>query len=205
VFVFASLASAADLETIKLKAPNMDAGKNVMQAIKNRSSAHGGFSAKALPDQVVSDILWAAWGISRAEKGMRTAPSPSNKQEIDLYAFTADGVYLYEPKEHQLKQIVAKDLRALTTSGQDFVKVAPLTLLMVRVPERGVDHELGVVWTGVSAGAIVENVYLYSASEGLVNTCRVSYDGPAIIKAMGLPENQMAILAHTIGYPAEEE
>jgi hypothetical protein len=56
-------------------------------------------SAKALHPQVLSNLLWAAFGVNR-EKGSfgkpgRTAASASNSQEIDLYVALPEGAYLY--------------------------------------------------------------------------------------------------------------
>ena len=55
---------------------------------------------RKLPPQVLSNLLWAAFGVNR-ENGPfgqvgRTAASASNSQEIDLYVALAEGVYLYE-------------------------------------------------------------------------------------------------------------
>ncbi|OGA44712.1 MAG: hypothetical protein A3F74_14160 [Betaproteobacteria bacterium RIFCSPLOWO2_12_FULL_62_58] len=43
------------------------------------------FSATALPQQVLSNLLWAAFGIDRPESNGRTAPSARDAQEIDIY------------------------------------------------------------------------------------------------------------------------
>ena len=38
-----------------------------------------------LPQRVLSDLLWAAFGVNRAEGNGRTAPSARDAQEIDIY------------------------------------------------------------------------------------------------------------------------
>ena len=77
-----------DLKPITLPKPEMDGGKSVLAALKERKTTRN-ISAKELPPQVLSNLLWAAFGVNR-EKGSfgkpgRTAASASNSQEIDLY------------------------------------------------------------------------------------------------------------------------
>ncbi len=51
---------------------------------------------------MLSDLLWAAFGINRPSTGDRTAPYWRHVMVIDVYAAMADGVWLYEPKRHSL-------------------------------------------------------------------------------------------------------
>ena len=66
-----------------------------MEALKERQSIRA-FSTKPLPDQVVADLLWAAFGINRPDSGKRTAPSARNWQEVDVYAVMDNGACLYD-------------------------------------------------------------------------------------------------------------
>jgi SagB-type dehydrogenase family enzyme len=198
----ALLAFAAELKSIQLPEPQMDGGKPLFQVLKNRKSERN-FSTKELSNQVLSNLLWAAWGINRPESGRRTAPSAKNRQEVDIYVTTADGVYLYDAKAHQLKQVLAKDLRAATGS-QEFVKSAPVNLVYVVDLSRGAgDEDAAVFRAAISTGCIIQNVHLFCASEGLATVARASVDGPALAKAMGLRDNQRFLMAQTVGYPAK--
>jgi hypothetical protein len=53
-----------------------------------------------LPAQVLSGLLWGAFGNNRPVSGDRTAPYWRHIMVIDIYAAMKDGVSLYEPKEH---------------------------------------------------------------------------------------------------------
>ncbi|HTR44750.1 MAG TPA: nitroreductase family protein, partial [Thermodesulfovibrionales bacterium] len=105
---------------VLLPNPQVDGGRPLMQVLKDRSSSRS-FSSEKLSAQVLSNLLWAAFGINRLDTGKRTAPSAVNWQEIDIYVATADGLYLYEAKSQALKLILPDDIRALT-GRQDFVK-----------------------------------------------------------------------------------
>lgn len=198
----ASLAFAAELKSIQLPGPQMDGGKPLMQVLKNRKSERE-FSTRTLSNRVFSNLLWAAWGINRPGSGKRTAPSAMNKQEVDIYVTTADGVYLYDAKAHQLKQVLAKDLRA-ATGDQEFVGSAPVNLVYVVDLSRGVGEENEAIFcAAISTGCIIQNVYLFCTSEGLATVTRGSVDGPALAKAIGLRTDQRVLMAQTVGYPAE--
>jgi len=59
------------------------------------------YSERPLPLQVLSDLLWAAFGVNRPS-GASTVPSGRHIMVIDVYAVMANGVWLYEPKRHAL-------------------------------------------------------------------------------------------------------
>jgi SagB-type dehydrogenase family enzyme len=172
-----------------------------MQCLKDRQSQRE-FSSDPLPLQVLSELLWAAYGINRPESGKRTAPSAVNWQNIDIYVALADGLYLYEPKEHKLIQLLAEDIRG-QTGTQAFVKIAPLNLIYVadlaKIP-RGTDEDKRF-YSAAHTGFISQNVYLFCASEGLATVVRALINREELAKKMGLRPDQQIILAQTVGYP----
>ncbi|MDI6808861.1 MAG: SagB/ThcOx family dehydrogenase [Candidatus Eisenbacteria bacterium] len=192
---------AQELKSVPLPKPQTDGGKPLMQVLKDRQSSRA-FSTEKLPPQVLSNLLWAAFGVNRPESGKRTAPSAMNRQEIDVYVATADGLYLYDAKAHSLEPVLAQDIRALAGS-QAFVQEAPLNLIYVADYSRmgkSIDEQK-VFYSGAAAGFIGQNVYLYCASEGLATVIRASIDKPALEKAMKLRPDQRVTLAQTVGYP----
>jgi len=197
-FIFSSTLVFAG-EPVKLPAPRMEGGKPLLQALKERKTGRA-FAATPLPDQLLSDLLWAADGVNRPD-GHRTAPSAMNMQEIEIYVATADGLYLYNAKENSLLQVVAGDIRA-ATGKQDFVKGAPVNLVFVAANERmGANPERNMRWAYADAGIIAENVYLFCASEGLATVVRGSFDEKELAAAMKLNPMDFIILTQTVGYP----
>jgi len=200
-FVIFTLATAVASEPkiTKLHKPKMDGGKPLIEVIKNRKSERS-FSEKKISEKILSNLLWAAWGISRPESGKRTAPSAINSQEVDLYISTAEGVYLYDANGHALKQILNKDIRA-KTGEQEWVGSAPLNLVYVLDLEKGVgDEEEAIFNAAISTGAIVQNVYLFCTSEGLATVVRGSVNRKALAKTMKLNKNQRVLMAQSVGY-----
>lgn len=200
-----SLINAQDLKSVKLPPPRTDGGKPLMQVLKERSSSRS-FKSDTIPLQVMSDLLWAAWGINRPESGRRTAPSASNKQEIDVYVVTAKGAFVYDAVNHCLNQVIADDIRALTGT-QPFVSEAPVNLVYVADFSKmgNADDSQKYSTSSANTGFISENVYLFCTSEGLATVVRGSVDKPALEAAMKLRPEQKVILAQTVGYPKPAE
>ncbi len=200
-FIGITLSSAQEIKPIPLLKPQMDGGRPLMEVLKERSSSRE-FSSEKLPLQVLSDLLWAAFGINRPESGMRTAPSAVNWQDIDIYVALEDGLYLYNAKANILNPILAEDIRA-ATGLQPFVHEAPVNLIYVSDFTRmgSTDEDQKVFYSAADAGFISQNVYLYCASKGLATVVRNLIDKPALAKRMRLRPEQRVILAQTVGYP----
>ena len=194
------LAAAADPAARTLPQPRKSGGMPLMDALARRRSTRE-FSSRPLPAQVLSDLLWAAYGINRPG-GDRTAPYWRHIMVIDVYATMADGAFLYDPASHALLPKLPDDLRALTGT-QDFAAVAPLDLVYVAHGERmrDVSAEDRRLYASVDAGFIGQNVYLYCASEGLATVFRGAVDTGKLGAALRLDAGSFVTFAQTVGYP----
>ncbi len=157
---FALTAIAQESKPIPLPAPKLDPSKSLAQALKDRKTTRE-FATQNLPEQTISNLLWAAWGINRPDSGRRTAPSAVNRQEIGLYIATDKGIYLYEPKGHALIPVVSGDFRTQTYTQAPF-KDAPIHLVYVADLAKMGEGEEGpkMVLAGMDTGVIAQNVYL---------------------------------------------
>lgn len=194
------LAARAEPENISLPPPQTDGGRPLMQTLAERRSTRE-FRPDPLSPQMLSNLLWAGFGINRSGTGDRTAPSAMNSQEIDLYVVTADGAYRYDARSNQLHRVVAGNLRP-KTGGQDFVKQAPLALVFVAdlsrmVKARPEDRER---YAGIDTGYVSQNIYLFCASERLASVAHET-DRAKLGEALKLGPEQRVILAQSVGYP----
>jgi hypothetical protein len=176
-------------------------GKSLTEALQLRRSTRE-YVGQALSLQVLSDLLWAAFGINRPN-GDRTAPYWRHVMVIDVYIVMAEGVWIYEPQSNRLLPHVAGDLRA-ATGLQEFVGVAPLNLVFVAHGERmtEIKEEQQRLYASVDAAFIGQNVYLFCASQGLGTVFRGAVDAKALGLALGLADGQFVTFAQTVGYPA---
>jgi SagB-type dehydrogenase family enzyme len=181
----AVLSLAQELQPIQLPKPQTDGGRPLMQLLRDRKSVRE-FSAEKLPLPVLSNLLWASFGVNRSD-GRRTAPSARNWQETGIYVASEDGLYLYDAKGHILLPILKDDIRAMTGT-QPFVKDAPINLVYVAdYAKAGTSPmEQKDLWTACDTGFIAQNVYLYCTSEGLSTVVRGLVDKPALAKVMKL-------------------
>jgi nitroreductase len=189
-------------EARALPAPRKEAGKPLMQVLQLRRSIRE-YSQRPLSAQTLSDLLWAAYGVNRPG-GDRTAPYWRHIMVIDVYCAMADGVWLYDPKQHALRPHLAADIRA-QTGMQDFVATAPLNLVYVVHGERmkDVSPEDRRLYGSVDAAFAGQNVYLYCASEGLASVFRGAVDYAKLGRTMRLEDGQFVAFAQTVGYPRD--
>jgi len=189
-------------QAIDLLPPALEGGKSLMQSLKDRQSIRD-YSDRALPQQTLSNLLWAAWGVNRPQSDGRTAPHWRNVYALDVFLAMADGVWRYEPKNHKIIFHMAGDLRAQTTIGQAFVATAPLNLVYAFDMSKltGTTESEKIAAAAACVAMVGENVYLYCASAGLATVFRQSVPGEALAKALKLPPAQIIQFAQTVGYP----
>ena len=187
-------------QTKNLPEPNLQRKMlTVMESFKQRKSVRE-YSAKMLSDQDLSDLLWAAQGKNR-EDGRLTSPTAMNRQEIRLYVFTSKNVMLYDPQKHSLTQVAEGDHRGIVAAGQDFAKVAPVSLLMVADMEKFAMKGANAQWmVGADAGIVTQNINLFCSAAGLATVTRGTMDQKAISSLLGLNENQIPVLNNPVGY-----
>ena len=186
---------------LELPPPRADFGTSLAQALKLRRSTRA-FDPRPLPPQILSELLWCAYGVNRPTTEDRTAPSWRHARETDIYAAMAGGVWRYDAVAHRLVPHLASDVRA-QTGVQDFVSGAPLDLVYVSNAQHmtGVTPEEQHRFASADVGFIGQNVYLYCASEGLGCVFRGSLDQERLARILGLPETQFITFSQTVGYP----
>lgn len=206
------LTDLQELKTIVLPSPEKDGGKSVLASLLERKTTRT-ISSRELPLQVISNLLWAGFGVNRDTAGPgkkgRTAPSASNSQEIDLYVALPGGVYIYEAAEHRLLPVAAGDFRA--RSGRRSAATAPLNIFYIAElsrydlgpsqPDREIgDPEVQKSYYYTDTGFIAQNIYLYAASFGLAawfHNC----DKENTVREFKLKPTQRILFAQTVGYP----
>lgn len=208
-----TITNCCTAQDIALPQPDMKVQSlSVVDALATRHSTRE-FATTPLSLQELSNLCWAACGISRDEDH-RTAPTAMNKQEIRLFVFDKNGVYEYDAKANILRKKVDGDNRELIASGgahsangqpgfrQDFVLDAPLSLVMVIDFEKmGMDNIKAHQMAAVDAGIVCENINLYCQAVGLVTVPRATMDTEGIIQLLGLTNKQLPIMNNPIGKP----
>ena len=195
-----SLSGSESLEPIHLPPPDTSDGMPLMKALSNRTSTKE-FSTRTLPPEIVSNLLWAAFGINRPDSGKRTAASAVNCQDIDIYVVLENAAYVYQPKEHCLIPVLNRDVRSLAAT-QGYAQVAPINLVYVSDQGKMADfaQDKKPIYAAFHAGSISQNVYLYAASAGLGAVVRDSVDRTRLKQALNLSDDQVIVMAQSVGY-----
>lgn len=184
---------------IQLPQPETTGGVPLMQALARRQTTRA-FEDKPLSRQMLSNLLWAAFGVNRprtVKAGLgRTAPSAMNQQEVELYVVLAGGVYVYEAETNRLRPVAAGDARAKV--GQGAASHAAVTLIYVAETKAG--------YSQVDTGFIGQNVYLFAASAGLnawFYALHGENDAAQVAAALKLPADKQPLYGQSVGYPPD--
>ena len=185
----------------ELPEPKKIGGKHLMTTLNERQSSRT-FANREMNDQMMSNLLWAAFGVNRPELGKRTAPSSRNVQDIQIYAVTKEGAFLYLPEKNALQQVNNQDVRQ-AMGKQDFTGKAAVNLVYVSDFSRysGGSDPVKQATASAHCGFIGQNVYLFCASEGLHTVFRGLIDKNKIAAALNLRGNQHVIYSQTVGFP----
>lgn len=196
------LSTAIFAQSITLPTPKMEGGVPLYEALKNRQTSRAFDAKKDLNDQQLSQILWAAAGVNRESKDKRTAPSAWGNNEISLYVLLKKGTYRFDAASHSLLLVSSEDNRQFG-GLQEFVKDAPLTIIMVadlsKVTQVDDDASKMAV-SQIDAGYVSQNIYLVAASEGLITGARGMLDKKKLGEVLKLSDTQRVILGNSVGY-----
>ena len=182
-----------------LPAASRQRGEDIMTVLRQRHSERT-FEERPVSEQDLADLLWAACGVNRPN-GNLTAPTAMNRQEIRLYAFTAEGTYLYEPRLHTLKTVANGDNRQLVVSRQENFNGTPLFLVIVADMDKfGRNGSHAQLMTAVDVGNVSQNINIFCSAAGLKNCPRATMDTKALQSLLGLGENQIPLMNNAVGY-----
>jgi SagB-type dehydrogenase family enzyme len=197
---------------IKLPSPQTDLDFPLMKALEKRRSTRK-WKNESLSDQELSNLLWAALGITKPEtkraKSKRTAPSACNSQEIKIYVAMKKGLFLYDEKEHQLVQTLSKDIME-NIGTQKMMHSAPVGLVYVSDYSKMTnflyrnDEQRGFM-SGTDVGFISQNVYLYCAAANLSTVVLALVKRDKLHKIMNLKDHEKIVYTQVVGKSLEKK
>lgn len=190
-------------ETVKLPEPKFSSDVSVEEALKNRRSVRS-YKDEALTIQEVSQLLWAAQGLTR-EWGGRTAPSAGATYPLDTYLVVGSvtnlqpGVYKYDPEKHSIELVLKKDVRkdlADAALGQAFIWQAPIDIVLAAVYQRttGRYRERGNRYVHMEIGHVGQNIHLQCETMGLGTVMVGAFDDNQVKKVLGIDAEPLYIM-----------
>lgn len=158
----------------------------------------------------VSQILWAAQGISSSQSGGRTVPSAGATYPLEIYLAVRrveklkSGLYLYLPEGHKLSKVSEGDFGLKLSKAalsQDFIKEAPMVLVFSAVFEKTTERygDRGIRYVYMETGHSAQNVYLQVQSLGLATVVVGAFDEDEVKELLNLPEKETPLYIMPVG------
>jgi SagB-type dehydrogenase family enzyme len=164
---------------LKLPKPRTKGLVSVEEAIAVRRSVRE-FSPTPISLEDLSQLLWAAQGVTEPESGGRSAPSAGATYPLEIFVFVKQGgvkeveagVYRYRPLDHSLIKVASEDrVRALMEAAlyQEFICEAAVNIVIAARYERTTARYggRGVRYVHIEVGHVGQNIGLEAVSLGL--------------------------------------
>ncbi|MGC2194264.1 MAG: SagB/ThcOx family dehydrogenase [Terriglobales bacterium] len=193
------------LVKIALPAPELAGRMPLEEALAQRRSLRE-FSAQPLSYEELSQLLWAAQGIT-APDGRRTAPSAGALYALEVYVATSDGFYHYVPAAHELEVRSEEDLRPTlywAAQCRGFLRDAAAVFVITAVYER-IEHRYGrersPLYVHLEAGHAAQNLLLQAVSLGLGGVPVGGFYDDQVKMALPLRPKEWPVYLIGIGHP----
>jgi len=212
---FASVSIAAEGD-VKLPQPSLKSDVSIEEALSGRRSLRT-YKNQPITLNELSQLLWAAQGITEPVKSLRTAPSPMAMFTLKVYAITlnvngiAQGAYRYEPKTHELILISKGDKREdvkrpAPTAEQAAIAAKlghadpfPTTPLVFVITGDGAKTKNSSLYY-LEAGHAAQNILLQCVSLGMGGvTTMASYNADKLKALLKMADDEAPIYSIPVG------
>jgi len=195
------------MKVINLPVPDLKGKISLEETIANRRSKRE-YLKRNLTLEQISQLLWAAQGVTEKRRGYRAAPSAGATYPLETYAVTAEGLYRYVPQFHKLELIKEGNLRdSLTRAawGQSFISEVPLSIVLTAVYSRTTNTygQRGIQYVHIEVGHVAENIHLQAVALGLGSVPVGAFSDEAVKKVLGLDRDEQPLYIIPVGYTKE--
>ena len=196
-------------ETINLPEPRRRGEVSVEQAIASRRSRRS-YTDEPILLSEISQLCWAAQGVTEPRKGFRAAPSAGALYPLEIFLVVGNseiepGVYHYSPSDHTLQLVRRGDYRAElceASLGQAWVRDGALCFVITAVYERTTWKygERGRErYVHMEAGCVAENIYLQAEALGLGTVAVGAFYDDRVREIISAPEEYVPLLVMPVG------
>lgn len=175
---------------ITVPTPKTKGTMSLEEAIAKRRSTRE-FTQTSITKEEISQLLWAAQGITDKKNSLRAAPSAGALYPLEIYLFTRDGIFHYNVEKHALEVLDRRDGRqelSAASFGQDMIQEAAASIVIGavfgRVTSKYGDRGVGYVY--MEAGHAAQNIHLMAVSLGLASVPVGAFDGKKVKAVLSL-------------------
>ncbi len=194
------------LRLVKLPRPRLEGPLSLEETIARRRSCRF-FSPRPLGWDVLGQLLWAAQGITGANRRERAAPSAGARHPLELYLCTAEGCWHYTPERHTLFPHLTGDIRAALAEAawrQMFIADAPVVIAMSAIYRRSTvqyGQRARVRYVPMDAGHAAENLLLQAVALDLGAVVVGAFDDRQVKALLKLTPDEDPLYLIPVGYP----
>jgi len=199
-----------ETEAIELPEPRKRGALSIEEAIGKRRSRRSYTNDQVLATDI-SQLCWAAQGVTQPANGFRAAPSAGALYPIDLFVVVGNsdlepGVYHYSYAEHSLEPLRKGDYRKqlreaslgqewIENGALDFVITAVYDRTTVKYGDRGRDR-----YVPIEAGCVAENIYLQAEALNLGTVSVGAFNDDQVREVISAPSKYVPLLVMPIGH-----
>lgn len=198
-----------EIKEYKLSKPVKKGDMSLEEAIANRRSIRT-YSEDKIEKNDISQLLWAAQGITDEARGFRTAPSAGALYPLEIYAAVAmvegieAGLYKYNPSSHSLVLKKSGDIREdiyNVSLKQDSVKNAAAVIIYTAVFDRTYPRyrDRAAQYVYIETGHSAQNVYLQAETLNLGTVAIGAFDNKGVKKVLDLPAEEEPVYLMPVG------
>ena len=197
---------------MKLPQPRTKGQDTLEELIKRRRTIRSFLSTSMTQDQL-SQLFWAAQGITEEKGYKRAVPSGGALYPIDAYAVVGAGgvegvqpaIYRYEPDDHSISLVVEGDLRqplAKASLGQMWMAKAPVSMVITAEYRRITSKygERGVRYAMIEAGHVAQNIFLQAEALGMGAGIVGAFHDNEVIQVMRIPLSHEPLIIMPVGH-----
>jgi SagB-type dehydrogenase family enzyme len=199
--------------SVKLPDPRRDSETSVEKALLKRRSLRS-YAEQPLTLAQVSQILWAAQGVTEPTRGLRTAPSAGALYPLEVYVVAGKvndlpaGIYKYVPRSHTLIRVAEGDKRSDLASAalnQSWIAEAPIILVVSAIYDRtAVKYGTRATrYVHIEVGHAAQNVCLQAVALGLGAGVVGAFDDDAVARVLSAPSSEAPLYILPVGKPAK--
>ena len=199
---------------IYLPQPSQKGSISLEEAIaKRRSIRH--FTPEPISQLQLSQILWAAQGITDTWGRYRTVPSAGATYPLEVFVVCGlnciegigDGIYHYNIANHSLTLHYKGDVRlelARVALDQEFIYQAPLDIVICALYERTTLRygNRGERYVHIEVGHAGQNIYLQATTLGLATVAIAAFHDEEVRKVLRLDKPYKPLYIMPVGKPA---
>jgi SagB-type dehydrogenase family enzyme len=199
---------------IHLPPPGREGEMSLEEAVARRRSIRR-FTPEPISLSQLSQILWAAQGVTNASMEYRAVPSAGATYPLEVFVACGhktvegidDGVYHYNVADHSLTLHHKGDIRlelAGAALNQGFIFQAPLDIVICAVYPRTLTHygDRGERYVHMEAGHAGQNIYLQATALGLATVALGAFYDEPVRQVLRLEKQYQPLYIMPVGKPA---